>query len=185
MNDKRSFRPGNGKAGSGRRGFRNVGFIALVVLFSLIIFAAMSQSATLQPIPISTAINNANAGDYQKIEVSGNELDITKKGDSQPTLKSYKDPNASLKDEGLTNKNVDVSYKPSSSGSSTWENIGISVLPVLLIGGLLFLMLRSAQGQGNQAMSFGKSRARLYGNEKDKLTFTDIAGSDEAKQYLQ
>jgi cell division protease FtsH len=46
-------------------------------------------------------------------------------------------------------------------------------------------MLRSAQGQGNQALSFGKSRARLYGNEKDKVNFKDIAGSDEAKTDLQ
>jgi cell division protease FtsH len=45
--------------------------------------------------------------------------------------------------------------------------------------------LRSAQGQGNQALSFGKSRARLYGNEKDKVTFESIAGSEEAKQDLQ
>ncbi len=185
MNDKRSFRPGGSKAGNGRRGFRNAGFVALIVLFSLVVFTALGQSAALQTIPINTAINDANGDQYQKIEVNGNELDITKKGDTQPTLKSYKDPNASLKDEGLTNKNVEVSYKPSSSGSSIWENIGVSVLPVILIGGLLFLMLRSAQGQGNQAMSFGKSRARLYGNEKDKVTFTDIAGSDEAKQDLQ
>jgi cell division protease FtsH len=55
---------------------------------------------------------------------------------------------------------------------------------VFLIGILLFMMLRSAQGQGNQAMSFGKSRARLYGNEKNKVTFTNVAGSEEAKQDL-
>ena len=46
-------------------------------------------------------------------------------------------------------------------------------------------MLKSAQGQGNQALSFGKSRARLYGNEKDKVTFKEIAGSAEAKQDLE
>jgi cell division protease FtsH len=46
-------------------------------------------------------------------------------------------------------------------------------------------MMRSAQGQGNQALSFGKSRARLYGNEKDKVNFSDVAGSDEAKQDLE
>ena len=46
-------------------------------------------------------------------------------------------------------------------------------------------MLRSAQGQGNQALSFGKSRARLYGNEKDKVSFKEVAGSNEAKQDLQ
>ena len=57
--------------------------------------------------------------------------------------------------------------------------------PVILIGILLYVMLRSAQGQGNQALSFGKSRARLYGNEKDRATFKDIAGSAEAKQDLE
>jgi cell division protease FtsH len=46
-------------------------------------------------------------------------------------------------------------------------------------------MMKSAQGQGNQAMSFGKSRARLYGNEKDKVTFKDIAGNEEVKVDLQ
>jgi cell division protease FtsH len=49
----------------------------------------------------------------------------------------------------------------------------------------MLFMLRSAQGQGNQALSFGKSRARLYGNEKDKVSFKDIAGSAESKQDLE
>jgi len=53
-----------------------------------------------------------------------------------------------------------------------------------MFGGIFYL-LRSAQGQGNQAMSFGKSKARLYGNEKDKISFKNVAGSDEAKQDLQ
>jgi cell division protease FtsH len=46
-------------------------------------------------------------------------------------------------------------------------------------------MFRSAQGQGNQALSFGKSKARLYGNEKDKINFDGVAGNNEAKQDLQ
>jgi cell division protease FtsH len=54
-----------------------------------------------------------------------------------------------------------------------------------LIGVFLYFMMRSAQGQGNQALSFGKSRARLYGNEKDRVVFNDVAGSSEAKQDLQ
>jgi cell division protease FtsH len=58
-------------------------------------------------------------------------------------------------------------------------------LPVILIAGILYFMLRSAQGQGNQALSFGKSRARLYGNERGKVTFSEIAGSAEAKQDLE
>src|SRR3989344_2575414 len=101
------------------------------------------------------------------------------------SIKSRKDPSSSIYEQGLTNKDVEIEVKPESNASSTWTNIGISLLPVLIIGALLFFMLRSAQGQGNQAMSFGKSRARLYGNEKQKATFSDIAGSAEAKQDLQ
>jgi cell division protease FtsH len=80
---------------------------------------------------------------------------------------------------------VQISAKPESSGGSVWANVLSILVPTILIGGLLFFMLRSAQGQGNQALSFGKSRARLYGNEKDKVTFKDIAGSNEAKQDLE
>lgn len=183
-NSKKTFRAPN-RGGSGRRGFRGVGFIALLILFGLIIYAAYGQSGGLKTIPLTQAVSESNNGAYSKIEVSGNEMDITKKGDAQPTLKSYKDPNASLKDEGLNLSKVEVSYKPDSSTSSFLTNIGISLLPVLVISLVLFFMLRSAQGQGNQALSFGKSRARLYGNEKDKVTFTDVAGSDEAKQDLE
>lgn len=184
MDSKKSFRSNNNKGGNGRRGFRNVGFVALLVLFGLIVFAVYKTPTTTKTIPLTEAVSQANAGKYQKVVVSGNELSITKKGEDQATVKTYKDPSASLKDEGFDTKKVEVSYKPESR-SSTLEQIGLAILPVLLISVVLFIMLRSAQGQGNQALSFGKSRARLYGNEKDKVTFADIAGSAEAKQDLQ
>lgn len=183
MDNKKSFRSNN-KGGNGRRGFRNVGFVALLILFGLIIFAAYGQPSTTKTIPLTEAVSQSNGGKYKKIEIAGNELSITKKGEDQVSLKSYKDPNTSLKDEGFNTSKVEVSYKPESK-SSLLESLAISILPVLLIGIVLFIMLRSAQGQGNQALSFGKSRARLYGNEKDKVIFTDIAGSAEAKQDLQ
>src|SRR6266702_1337804 len=119
------------------------------------------------------------------MEISGNQVDITVKGSDHPTLKAYTEPNATLKDEGLNLSKVEVSAKPNSSTGSTLASIGATLLPVLIISLVLFFMLRSAQGQGNQAMSFGKSRARLYGNEKDKVVFSDVAGSEEAKQDLQ
>ncbi|HEU4914321.1 MAG TPA: ATP-dependent zinc metalloprotease FtsH [Candidatus Saccharimonadales bacterium] len=183
-NSKKTFRTSN-RGGGKRRGFKGFGFIALLILFALIILAAYNNSGTLKDVPLTQAIKDANAGRYSKIEVSGNELSITKKGDDQPTLKSFKDPNASLKEEGMDLKKVEVSYKSQSSTGSLLTSVGLTLLPVLIIGLFLFWMMRSAQGQGNQAMSFGKSRARLYGNEKDKVTFTDIAGSDEAKQDLE
>lgn len=183
--DKQPLRASRGKGGKDRRNFKNFGFITLVVLFGLVVYAAYNQPKTLKEIPITQAVQEANNGAYSKIVISGNELDITKKGESTATLKSYVEPNATLKDEGLNYSKVQITAKPASSGGSVWLTLASTVLPVVLIGGLLFFMLRSAQGQGNQALSFGKSRARLYGNEKDKVTFKDIAGSNEAKQDLE
>jgi cell division protease FtsH len=164
---------------------KNAGFIVLLVLFMLIIFLAYDQPSNLQEISASRAISQNNSGEYSRMLVSGNELEITPKNQDHPTLKAYIDPNSSLKEQGFNLAKSNVTYKATSSSSSDLLGLAETIVPVLLIGGLLYFMLRSAQGQGNQAMSFGKSRARLYGNEKNKVTFKEIAGSDEAKQDLE
>jgi cell division protease FtsH len=163
---------------------KNAGFVALIILFGLIIFAASNQPSTLKSIPSTTAVKDTNSGKYSSITVNGNQLDITPKGQDKATLKTYVDGNASLQEQGFDTKKVTVTYKPENSGNSGWVNLATSIIPVIIIAGILYFMLKSAQGQGNQALSFGKSKARLYGNEKDKVTFNEIAGSDEAKQDL-
>lgn len=174
------------KSGKGNnRNAKNIGFIALIVLFGLIIVAATNQPSTMKNVPITQAVQDANAGKYEEITVVGNQLKITKKGESKPSLKTYLEPNATLKDEGFNYDKVEIHTTANNNGNSTWVAIGTSIIPVIIIAGVLYFMLRSAQGQGNQAMSFGKSKARLYGNEKDKVTFKEIAGSDEAKQDLE
>jgi cell division protease FtsH len=182
--DKKPLRPSGNKRGPSNR-HKNIGFIALVVLIVLISYAAYRQPSTLKEIPISQAVTAANAGKYQKIEVNGEQLDITVKGESKPTLKAYMEQNATLKDEGIDTHKVNVTVKPASGTSAVLGSLALDIIPVVLIGGLLYFMLRSAQGQGNQALSFGKSRARLYGNEKDKVSFKSVAGQAEAKQDLQ
>jgi cell division protease FtsH len=74
--------------------------------------------------------------------------------------------------------------KPSETGQ--WISLLVgALLPVLLIGGFIFLMMRQAQGTNNQALSFGKSRARMFLGNKTVVTFADVAGVDEAKTELQ
>ncbi len=182
--DNNPIRSNRGGNNNNRRSMKNIGFAVILVLIGLIIFTAYNQPSNLKTVPLTQAITQENAGDYKSILVNGNELDITLKGQSAATIKTYTDPNASLKSLGFNFSKSTISFKPQSSSSSVWLTIGESVIPVILIAGILFFMLRSAQGQGNQALSFGKSRARLYGNEKDKATFADIAGSAEAKQDL-
>src|SRR5687767_2850702 len=113
-NGKKTFRTPNG-GGNGRRSFKGIGFVALLVLFGLIIFAAYGQPSNTKDIPFTQVVSDANSGKYSKVEVKGNELLITKKGDDKPTLKSFKDPNESLKKEGVDISKVEVTYKPASS----------------------------------------------------------------------
>lgn len=184
--DKKSHH-GNRKSGKNNgRNAKNIAFASLLVLFGLITIAAFNQpNKTLRDVPITQAVRDSNAGKYERIKVSGNELKITPKGESKPTLRSYLEQNATLKDEGFNFSKVHIETTPNQNGNSTWVAIGTSIIPVVIIAAFLWFMLRSAQGQGNQAMSFGKSKARLYGNEKDKVVFKDIAGSEEAKQDLE
>src|SRR6476661_1527722 len=102
----------NRGSGKGNRGAKNVGFIALMVLLGLIIFAATNQPSNLKEINTSKAIADNNAGKYSKIVVSSNELTITPKGEDKPTLKTNVDANASLKEQGFDTSKVDLSYKP-------------------------------------------------------------------------
>ena len=71
---------------------------------------------------------------------------------------------------------------------SIWVSIVpllVSILPVLLLAGFFMFLMRQAQGAGNQAFSFGKSRARVFTGDKPTVTFADVAGAEEAKQELQ
>jgi cell division protease FtsH len=69
-------------------------------------------------------------------------------------------------------------------GGVNWGGIFINFLPLLLFGGLLFFLLSQAKGANSQAMSFGRSKARLFSAVKPSVTFSDVAGADEAKQEM-
>ena len=185
--EKRPFKSNSSGGGNKRkRNFRSAGFVALLILFGLVIFSAVNQPSSLKEVAFSDVIRRSNSGEIKKIEVTGEELSITKKGEDKASEKSRKEAGSSIYEQGL-NKDapVEVDVQAKNNSGAIWTNVGLSLLPILVISIILFYMLKSAQGQGNQALSFGKSRARLYGNEKEKVTFANIAGSDEAKQDLE
>lgn len=185
--EKKQFRLGGGAGGpdNRRNRFKNAGFIALLVLFGLVTYAAFNQPNPLQSVPFSQVISDANSGKTKQITVKGTDLEITPKGKNEPTQRSIKEEGSSIYEQGLQRGKTTLDVKQASNSGSIWLTVVGSLLPVLIIAFILILMFRSAQGQGNQALSFGKSRARLYGNEKDKINFKDVAGNDEAKTDLQ
>jgi len=161
-------------------------FWAIIVFGVLFAYALTAGNDTLKQVPLSDVITRANNGEISKIVVEGNTLTITPKGSDKPTETSVKDPSGSLQDQGLkpdTSAVVEIKA-PSATGDVIW-NLAIIIIPVVLIAGFFMFMMRQAQGQNNQAMGFGKSKAILYGDDKKKVLFADIAGNDAAKQDLE
>lgn len=160
-------------------------FWAILVFGVLIAVAVVSPHENLKEVSLSNVIERANKGEITKIEIQGNDLKITPEGSDKPTEKSTKDGASSIEEQGLKVGVTEVQYvKESATGGILW-NLAIIIIPVLLIAGFFMFMMRQAQGQNNQALGFGKSKAKLYGEDKTKVLFADIAGNESAKQDLE
>jgi len=152
--------------------------IAAVAIFS-IVFPRMSEKPS--EIPLSEAIVMSQNNGIKKLVVDGDELLITATDGTE--LKTFKESNASIYEiEGLNLVGVVVEVKGSSG--INWGGILLNFLPLIILGGLLFFLFRSARGANSQALRFGRSKARLLGN-KPTITFDDVAGVEEAKQELR
>jgi len=165
---------------------RLVVFWVLMVAVVVAVFGFGSQKDDLKDVALSTVTSRANSGEIKKIEIQGNEIKVTPNGQDEATEKSVKDGASSLYEQGLDkDAKVEVEVVPASETGSTLWTLASIFIPVLLIGALFIFMMRQAQGQNNQAMGFGKSKAKLYGLDKEKVVFDDIAGNDSAKQDLE
>ena len=161
-------------------------FWAILVFGVLIAIAVATPHENLKTVALSDVIKRANAGEVTKIVVQGNSLKITPEGSDKATEKSTKDGSSSLYEQGLkTDSPTIVDPQPEDTTSGVLWNLAIIIVPVILIAAFFMFMMRQAQGQNNQALGFGKSKAKLYGEDKTKVVFADIAGNDNAKQDLE
>ena len=139
-------------------------------------------------------------GKVKQVTQRANELDVTLVDTDQQGKNLV--VTTKVPSEYVTNLDADVAAACASSPTTcttaplvfggdppeggAWLGLIISaLLPILLIGAILFFMMRQAQGTNNQALSFGKSRARMFLGNKTVVTFQDVAGVDEAKTELQ
>src|SRR5713101_8832328 len=166
--------------------------LALALVLIIVVFFRPSSDTT--PVNVSTILNDikTDMAKNQKdtLSVSTNAITLTRGQNSTKEVASINDTfdiTKVLKDNGIdyTNSQLLVlQYEPPSALGS-WLGILGGLIPFILIGGLLFFMMRQAQGSNNQALSFGKSRARMFMGNKPTITFQDVAGVEEAKQELQ
>jgi cell division protease FtsH len=174
---------------------RNQSFIIYILLFAAIIamvfFTANQQSGDSTEIPfneVATAIKN---GQVDTVIEDDSRLEITYTDGSIKT--STKDPTtpliAQLLELGVTpeelsaeNLTIDILLP---SPLLAIVSVASYVLPFLIFIALFFFIFRQAQGNNNAAMSFGKSKARMFSGDHPTVTFEDVAGVDEAKEELQ
>lgn len=180
---------------------RRILFIFILILICFAVVPMLTPNTKMDEVALSDVISRANDenGNIKKITVAGSELKITLKDKDQPTEISRKDPSGTLYDQGLINhcddksgdelkscqeKYPTIEYVEASNFWANFLDVALVVVPILVIGGFFIYMLRQAQSMNNQSMGFGKAKAKLYGPDKKKVKFEDVAGNEAAKQDL-
>lgn len=155
--------------------------IGLVILVGLLLVSDQTSTKP-QDVSLSRVIEQANSGNVEKIEVTGDQLLVFLKDGGKE--QAFKETGSNLTDYGIDYNKVHIEPKNPDSGNR-WLDAIFAFLPIVIIIGFFYFIMRQAQGQNNAAMSFGRSKARVAGLEKEKVTFGDVAGANEAKQELQ
>ncbi len=160
---------------------RNLIIFIVMAIGTMAAFAYFTP-ATEKPeeIGLSQAITMSQNGEIEKTVKDGEALLMTTTEGAELTTVIGDRSLVDLQELGFNFEGMDLSIKPS---GFNWGLV-MNFLPLILFGGLLFFLFRRAQGMNSQAMSFGRSRARLFPLNSPTVTFDDVAGVDEAKQEL-
>ncbi|MBA4398802.1 MAG: ATP-dependent metallopeptidase FtsH/Yme1/Tma family protein [Chloroflexi bacterium] len=173
---------------------RNQSYVIYLLLFIAIIAMVVysfGQRGASSEVSINQLAADIKAQKVTKIEGDEDRLQVTYKDLTESI--STKESNATLVDQllalGVTEDQLDPSkikilIKPPSAWLGVFTALGY-ILPFMLLIGAFFFIFRQAQGSNNAAMSFGKSRARMFTGDHPTVTFVDVAGVEEAKEELR
>lgn len=162
--------------------FRNVSFYLLIIIIAIsIIDYYSSRTTTKQEISYTQFLKSVEEQKVERVTIVDNTIRGKLRDGTEFTTVTPNDPTLIT---SLREKNVDIKAEQPPQ-PPWWTTIFSSVLPMLLLIGVWFFIMQQTQGGGNRVMSFGKSRAKLHGEDKVKVSFADVAGTDEAKQELE
>ncbi|MBT4879601.1 MAG: ATP-dependent metallopeptidase FtsH/Yme1/Tma family protein [Alphaproteobacteria bacterium] len=151
----------------------------LIALFN--IFQGGGQRTSSNTLAFSDFLNNVDRGNVQEVLIKGNT--VTGKLSDGTQFATYTPNDPGLVDK-LSKQDVKIMAAPLEEEVSIFQ-IFLSLLPVLLIVGVWAFFFKQMQGGGGKVMGFGRSRARLLSENKNRITFKDVAGIDEAKFELE
>jgi cell division protease FtsH len=170
-----------------------VTFLLIVAAVAMIVMAFQRDSGTSEMLTINEVARDIRAGLIGRVIIEdGDSLRVVYTEGEEDGVESYKESDSTLVEqllalgvtaEQLSPDNVMIEVKP----PSQWAGIlsgALYILPIVFMAGILWFIFRQAQGSNNAAMSFGKSRARMFSGEHPTVTFQDVAGVEESKQEL-
>lgn len=162
--------------------FRNVSFYLLIIIIAISIIDYYSSRTTpKQEVSYTQFLKQVEDQKVERVTIVENTIRGKLKDGQEFSTITPDDPTLinQLREKGVDIKAEQPPQPP------WWTTIFSSILPILLLIGVWFFIMQQTQGGGNRVMSFGKSRAKLHGEDKTKVTFSDVAGADEAKQDLE
>ena len=166
---------------------QTIGFyILLVFLIGALFFSFKGQGTktTVKELSYSSFLNKVEQKEIKSVTMMGNSINAvpaSEKNINYSVIIPLNDPGLMQK---MEKNNVDITVKNEENKGQLLGFIGSLFFPILFLIILLFIF-KSAQGGGSQAMSFGKSKAKMMVDNKVKITFKDVAGIDEAKQEIE
>ena len=157
-----------------------IGFLLFLILD---FFQAGNKPSSSNNVSYSQFLSEVNNGSIISVEIRGK--NITGKYSNGGSFVTYSPGDLNLIDK-LQKSNIEIIAFPLDNNSPTLLDVLISWFPMLLLIGVwIFFMRQMQSGKGGGAMGFGKSRAKLLNEKKEKVTFSDVAGIDEAKAELE
>lgn len=176
--------------GNDNKKWRNYGLYALLVIAAITLGTALIDGQPqLETIRYSDLINAVQSKQgVSRVTISTDrsyaEVVIPSAGPEGKKKVRVNLPNDPDFINILTKNNIDVEVTPRRNDGALMQTLSSFILPVLLLVGLFFLLRRAQSGPGNQAMNFGKSKARVQMEPQTQVTFTDVAGIEQAKLEL-
>jgi len=177
----------NNKNKNDNNSWRNTGLyllLAIVVISLATSFFSGSNATARKEIPYSEFLKRAQANEVTSATFSTDSARVNVILQDGSAVTVTVPPFDTQLPQILQKAGVTYQINNENNSSAWFQVLGTLLLPLLLLGGLFFLLRRAQNGSGNQAMNFGKSRARVQMEAQTKTTFQDVAGVDEAKLEL-
>ncbi|GAP39916.1 ATP-dependent zinc metalloprotease FtsH [Flexilinea flocculi] len=175
-----------------QRGQTNFVYLLLLVgIISLLLYSFTGDRASSDNISINQLADQIKEGTVAKIESDGTSVLVLFK--DRRTAKSVIEGNATILEqlsllgvtpENLSSNNIELTIKEESSWLGIFSILSY-LLPVIFLVGAMYFIFRQTQGTNNSALSFGKSRAKMFEGDHPTVTFADVAGVDESKEELR